>query len=33
MSRHRLTLIGLLGASLLAAGALTGCASGAASAP
>lgn len=33
MSRHRLTLIGLLGASLLAAGALAGCASGAASAP
>lgn len=33
MSRHRLTLIGLLGAGLLAAGALTGCASGAASEP
>ncbi|MDQ1138076.1 hypothetical protein QE410_002875 [Microbacterium sp. SORGH_AS 1204] len=31
MSRHRLTLIGLLGAGLLAAGALAGCASGAAS--
>ncbi|MDQ1082815.1 MULTISPECIES: hypothetical protein [Microbacterium] len=33
MSRHRLTLIGLLGAGLLATGALTGCASGAASSP
>jgi hypothetical protein len=33
MSRRRLTIIGLLGAGLLAAGALTGCASGAASAP
>ncbi len=31
MSRQRLTLIGLLGAGLLVAGALTGCASGAAS--
>lgn len=33
MSRHRLTLTGLLGAGLLAVGALTGCASGASSSP
>lgn len=33
MSRSRLTLVGLLGAGLLAAGALSGCASGAASPP